>query len=60
MFINGGDVSSVILSGLAKETDYTIGVAALTTVEELEQIGPVDITTPWGKLTKPRDQNVFI
>ncbi|XP_071799733.1 uncharacterized protein [Asterias amurensis] len=48
VFINGGDVSSVILSGLAKETDYSIGVAALTTVEELEQIGPVDITTPWG------------
>ena len=48
MFINGGDVSSVVLSGLAKETDYSIGVAALTTVEELEQIGPVAVTTPWG------------
>ena len=47
--VYGGNVSTVLLTKLQVETEYSIGVAALSTAEELEQVGPVLVTTPWGE-----------
>ncbi|XP_022102814.1 uncharacterized protein LOC110985794 isoform X3 [Acanthaster planci] len=46
--IYGGDANMTLLTDLEIDTEYSIGVAALNTREELEQVGPVIVTTPWG------------
>ncbi|XP_038068494.1 uncharacterized protein LOC119737915 isoform X1 [Patiria miniata] len=43
-----GNANNTLLSSLETNTEYSIGVAVINLNEELEQVGPVLVTTPWG------------